>query len=56
MIAQTCYRWRKKHDGKGTEQLKELKRLQMENEHRRRSVFDRTLDKLIIVEAARGNF
>ena len=55
VIAQTCYRWRKKHDGKGTEQLKELKRFQKENEHLRRAVFDRTLDKLILVEAARGN-
>ena len=40
----------------GTEQLKELKRLQKENERLRRAVSDLTLDKLILKEAARGNF
>jgi cell division protein FtsB len=39
--------------GKG--QLKELKRLQKENERLRRAVSDLTLDKLILTEAARGN-
>lgn len=38
----------------GTEQLKELKRLQKENDHLRRAVSDLTLDKLILTEAARG--
>ena len=37
----------------GTEQLKELKRLQKENERLRRAVSDLTLDKLILSEAAR---
>ena len=36
-------------------QLKELKRLQKENERLRRAVSDLTLDKLILAEAARGN-
>jgi hypothetical protein len=40
----------------GTEQLKELKRLQKENERLRRAVSDLTLDKLILPEAAKGNF
>lgn len=40
----------------GTEQLKELKRLQKENEQLRRAVSDLTLDKLILKEAAKGNF
>ena len=40
----------------GTEQLKELKRRQKENERLRRAVSDLTLDKLILSEAARGNF
>ena len=40
--------------GMGTEQLKELKRLQKENEHLRRAVSDLTLDKLILKEAASG--
>ena len=40
----------------GTEQLKELKRLQKENERLRRAVSDLALDKLILKEAATGNF
>jgi len=40
----------------GTAQLKELKRLQKENSRLRRAVSDLTLDKLILSEAARGNF
>lgn len=42
--------------GIGTDQLKELKRLQKENERLRRAVSDLTLDKLILGEAAKGNF
>ena len=38
------------------DQLKELKRLQKENEQLRRAVPDLMLDKLILKEAARGNF
>ena len=53
---QTYYLWKKKYGGMGTEQLKELKRLQKENERLRRAVSDLTLDKLILSEAARGNF
>jgi len=53
---QTFYRWRKKYGGMGTDQLRELKRLQKENERLRRAVSDLTLDKLILTEAARGNF
>ncbi|MCP5072234.1 MAG: IS3 family transposase [Rhodobacteraceae bacterium] len=51
---QTYYRWKKKYGGMGTEQLKELKRLQKENERLRRAVSDLTLDKLILSEAAKG--
>ncbi len=53
---QTFYRWRKQYGGMRTTQLKELKRLQKENERLRRAVSDLTLDKLILAEAARGNF
>ena len=56
VIEQTYYRWKKKYGGMSTEQLKELKRLQKENERLRRAVFDLTLDKLILKEAALGNF
>ncbi len=52
---QTYYRWRKHYGGMGTNQLKELKRLQKGNERLRRAVSDLTLDKLILSEAARGN-
>ena len=37
----------------GTDQFKELKRLQTENERLRRAVSDLTLDKLILGEAAK---
>ena len=53
---QTYYRWRKKYGGMRTDQLRELKRLQKENERLRRAVSDLTLDKLILTEASRGNF
>ena len=53
---QTYYRWRKQYGGMGTDQVKELKRLQKENDHLRRAISDLTLEKLILKEAARGNF
>ena len=53
---QTFYRWKKRYGGMGTDQLKELKRLQKENERLRKAVSDLTLDKLILAEAAKGNF
>jgi hypothetical protein len=53
---QTYYRWRKQYGGMGADQLKELKRLQKENERLRKAVSDLTLDKLILTEAAKGNF
>ena len=56
VVEQTYYRWRKQYGGMGAAQLKELKRLQKENERLRRAVSDLTLDKLILSEAARGNF
>lgn len=37
----------------GADQLKELKRLQKENERVRKAVSDLTLDKLILAEAAK---
>ena len=53
---QTYYRWKKHYGGMGTTQLKELKALQKENERLRKAVSDLTLDKLILQEAAKGNF
>ena len=51
---QTYYRWKNKYGGMGTEQLKELKRLQKENERLRRAVSDLKLDKLILSHAQSG--
>jgi putative transposase len=56
IVEQTYYRWRKQYGGMGTDQVRELKRLQQENERLRRAVSDLTLDKLILKEAAKGNF
>ena len=53
---QTFYRWRKLYAGMGRSQLKRLKELDKENKRLRRAVSDLTLDKLILSEAARGNF
>ena len=53
---QTFYRWRKLDGGMGRSQLARLKELEKENQRLRRAVSDLTLDKLILTEAARGNF
>ena len=53
---QTYYRWRKLYGGMGRVQLKRLKELERENQRLRRAVSDLTLDKLILTEAAAGNF
>lgn len=52
----TYYRWRKEYGGMSREQLKRLKALEAENQRLRRAVSDLTLDKMILAEAARGNF
>ena len=54
VVEQTYYRWRKQFGGMGVDQLKELKRLQKENEQLRRAVLDLKLNKLILKEVARG--
>jgi len=56
VVKQAYHRWRKIHGGMGRDQVKGLKRLQKENERLDRAVSDLTLDKLILAEAARGNF
>jgi putative transposase len=50
------YRWRKEYGGLNVSQAKRLKELERENAHLRQAVSDLTLDKLILQEAARGNF
>ena len=69
--SQTFYRWQKLYGGMGGAQLKRLKELEnwsrsskrsggsfvrRNNQRLRRAVSDLTLDKLILTEAARGNF
>ena len=53
---QTYYRWRKQYGGTGIDRLKDLKRLQKGNERFRRAASDLTLNKLVLSEAAKGNF
>ena len=53
---QRFYRWRKQYGGMQRSQLVRLKELEKENQRLRRAVADLTLDKLILSEAARGNF
>ena len=53
---QTFYRWRKQYGGMQRSQLVRLKELEKENQRLRQAVSDLTLDKLILSEAARGNF
>jgi len=50
------YRWRKEFGGLKTDQVKRIKELETENLRLRRAVSDLTLDKLILKEAASGNF
>ena len=53
---QTYYRWRKEYGGLKLDQARRLKELERENGRLRKAVADLTLDKLILQEAARGNF
>ena len=50
------YRWRKEYGGMVPCQVKRLKELEKENQRLRKAVSDLTLDKLILQEAAKGNF
>ena len=52
----TFYRWRNEYGGLKGDQVKRLKELETENNRLRRAVSDLTLDKLILAEAAKGNF
>ena len=52
----TYYRWRQEFGGLKSDQVKRLKDLETENTRLRRAVSDLTLDKLILKEAASGNW
>ena len=52
----TYYRWRAEYGGLKLDQLKRLKVLEQENGRLRRAVADLTLEKLVLKEAASGNW
>jgi putative transposase len=52
----TYYRWRSEYGGLKGDQVKRMKELESENTRLRRAVSDLTLEKLILKEAASGNF
>ncbi len=56
MTEVTYYRWRREYGGLKSDQVKRLMALVTENGRLLRAISDLTLDKLILQEAARGNF
>ena len=53
---QTYYRWRKEYGEMKVDKAKRLKDLEAENARLKRAVAELTLDKLILKEAAEGNW
>ena len=53
---QTYYRWRREFGGMKVDQARRLKELEQENGRLKRAVANLTVDKLILEEAAKGNF
>ena len=53
---QSYYRWRSEYGGMKLEQVKRLKDLEKENVRLKRAVAELTLDKVILKEAAEGNY
>jgi transposase-like protein len=56
VIELSYYRWRKEFGGLKIDQVKRLKDLETENARLRKAIADLTLDKLILKEAASGNW
>jgi putative transposase len=52
----TYYRWRSEYGGLKLDQVRRLKVLEQENGRLRKAVADLTLEKLILKEAAAGNY
>ena len=52
----TYYRWRQEFGGLKLDPVKRLKELEAENARLRRAVSDLTLEKLVLKEAASGNW
>ncbi len=53
---QSYYRWRREYGGLKVDQARRLKDLEQKNARLKRAVADLTLDKLILKEAAEGNW
>ncbi len=53
---QTYYRWRSEYGGLKLDQVKRLKVLEQENGRLRKAVAELTLEKLVLKEAASGNW
>ena len=53
---QSYYRWRKAYGGLKVNQARRLKELEQENTRLKQAVAELTLDKLILKEAAEGNW
>ena len=49
-------RWRQEYGGLKSDQVRRMKELETENQRLRKAIADLTRDKLILQEAARGNF
>ena len=52
----TYYRWRSEYGGLKLDQVKRLKQLETENGRLRKAVADLALERVILKEAASGNF
>jgi len=52
----TYYRWRSEYGGLKLDQVKRMKQLEAENARLRKAVADLALEKVILKEAASGNF
>ena len=52
----TDSRWRQEYGGLKSDQVRRMKDLEIENQRLRKAIADLRLDKLILQEAARGNF
>jgi putative transposase len=52
----TYYRWRSEYGGLKLDQVRRLKVLEQENGRLRKAVAELTLEKLILKEAAAGNY
>ena len=53
---QSYYRWRREYGGLKIDQARRLKDLEQENSRLKHAVADLTLDRLILKEAAEGNW